>query len=474
MIILISWPVIAVILGLYGVFAAICAVIYGVQSSWTDEKVTWLKTYTVKQKWGLFALLVAIVGSVAAFVCGWIYHNGYAGTFGFIGWFILSLVAGALCSPLRLAFTGADYSMNQGCNPLVTLAQLASAVLIMAFAWVFILIAIFRKSTWRLLVGILAAVLLFFAGAACVLSIQSDQEGKAQQKAVEQMVAQQDFEGAMEAYLTMGDMDKYLETWYAQGMWYLEQGEYYKAQTTFAQLAEEYQYSDAMEQSENARYLSARKMEEGENYGGAAQSYAQLGNFRDAQLRYPQCCYLEGKAQMEDGSFDKAITWFEKAGGYEDAKQLLLYNQIRVQAVEDLAEAEELLRQLPRDFLDVDVMLAGIETYRAWGGTYTFKKATGHGVSEYDYAVLRLVYEQPHWPKIPKLTWEVTLCANGRRGSEYDSNGQMPEGKSFIFTSGSDPYWSDFTITKKEIKVEKYSKSSYNIVTKETYIFKAE
>ena len=165
MILIISWPVVLFLVGIWAVLSAICAVIYGIQSSWDDEKVKWLRTFTIKQKWGLFALLMGIFGSVAAFICSFIYHIPILGLFSSLSWVAFSLVAAYLCSPLK-------WNWGSAVNVLGVIASLASLVVVVAFSWIFILIALFRKSTWRLYVGIVLALLVIMATMLCVGAYQ--------------------------------------------------------------------------------------------------------------------------------------------------------------------------------------------------------------------------------------------------------------------------------------------------------------
>lgn len=104
MIIIIGLPVIVVGLIIWALFTAVCAAIFGIQNSWADDRVEWLKVYTVKQKWGLFAVLLAWMASVAAVIYSFFYHTGGLGTAGIIGWVITSLIAAYTCSPLQVAF----------------------------------------------------------------------------------------------------------------------------------------------------------------------------------------------------------------------------------------------------------------------------------------------------------------------------------------------------------------------------------
>lgn len=235
-IIVIGWPIIAVALGIWAVFGVASSIIYGIQNSWDEDKAAWLKTYTVKQKWGLFALLMAWMGSVAAVVYAFFYHTGGIGAAGMLGWVITSLVAAHLCSPLQLAFADGW----KGCHPLLSIARLVSLLLIMVFSWVFILIAIFRKATRRLYVGILATTFAIMALVACGTVGYLFMERNAQLTAAEEQIAAGNHEEAMRIYYDMGEQEKYLETWYAHGMHNLEQGEYHAAKALLAQLAEEY------------------------------------------------------------------------------------------------------------------------------------------------------------------------------------------------------------------------------------------
>ena len=93
MIIILSWPFLLFIVGVWVAFSVLGAVLHGIQNSWDDDRVKWLKTFTAKQKWGLFALLLTILGGAVAFGCGIVYHEPISGVFGFLGVLIASVVA---------------------------------------------------------------------------------------------------------------------------------------------------------------------------------------------------------------------------------------------------------------------------------------------------------------------------------------------------------------------------------------------
>lgn len=52
MIIILSWPFQLFLVGVWVAFSVLGAVLYGIQNSWDDDRVKWLKTFTAKQKWG--------------------------------------------------------------------------------------------------------------------------------------------------------------------------------------------------------------------------------------------------------------------------------------------------------------------------------------------------------------------------------------------------------------------------------------
>lgn len=470
MIILVSWPVLAVLAGAWALLAVIGSIIYGIQNSWDEEKVAWLKTFSVKQKWGLFALLLGILGSVGAFIAAIIYHNSLMGVLGFVGWLITSFVAAYICSPMRLVFTG-EGAPNIGCGPLAAVAMLASAVLIMAFSWVFVLIAIFRKATWRLFVGILAAVLLFFVGVYFALTISENIELKNRYAKAESLVAAGDYDAAAEMYLNLNEQELYLQTCYARALWNLEQGNYHDAKTEFLSLAEEHSYRDCAEMWQKTCYQQALQYEAEANYSAAAGAFDDVLDYLDAGERYQRCCYLVG-LRLTDyhySTWDDVVSWFEKAGDYEDAPQLVIYYQALMLGHEELAAAEELLLQLPRDYRDVDTMLTAIETYRDWGGSYVLKSANGKAADKFESAKLVLVYTQ--WSVYgPELEWKVVL-AKGNRDDEIHNDGEMPEKGTLKFTYEMEGWYVyDFQVTKQKLKLT-YDEIKYGSHTVTTFEF---
>lgn len=469
MIILISWPLLAFLAGFWVVIAVIGSILYGIQNSWSDEKVAWLRPFTVKQKWGLFALLLGIFGSVAAVICGFIYHKGLVTLLGCCGWIITSLWAANSCSPMKMVFSGEGEAI--GCGPLASVSIVASTVLIMAFSWIFVLIAIFRKSTWRLLVGILLAVLVFFACVFGVLTMQENRALKARYTAAENLVTEKDFDAAAEIYKNLGEEELYWKTRYDGAVWAWEQGEYYDATQRFAALDAEHPGTDAQEQIRKIYYQWGQEAEAAGNYVSAANSYSDILDYLDAKERYQYCCYMEASqiTQMYYGSWDNYVQWYEKAGDYEDAPQLAIYYRALIAANEDLASAEELLRRLPRDYKDVDVMLTALETYRDWNGSYTLKESKGKDPELYTGANLVLVYKL-YSNQDPQLEWKVDLTKGNRSNSHY-SEGAMPEKGTLKFKSGvEDSFWYDFVITKKRIKLDYQRIASYGS-SETTFVF---
>ena len=464
MILIISWPVILLCVGVWAVFSAICAVLYGIQNSWDDEKVKWLKPFTVKQKWGLFGLLLAIFGGVGAFLYGWFYHNAFAGTFGFFGAITASVFAARFCSPLK-------WDWQSAAHPLGVISSLASLLLVTAFAWIFILIAIFRKSTWRLYVGIVTGIAVFIASAIGGLAIYENIERNNTLKKAENYIAAAEYEKALDIYQNLDATELYLQTQYDYGKWLLAQGEYFDAKEIFAELSQVNNYKDSGEQFLRVNYLWAKDYEEKGNLEAAANVYAQIPDYEDAAERYQDCCYVSGCKNAEElAGWADAVEWFQKAGSYKDAPQLAIYYQARILGQKNLMEAEALLLQLPRDFQDVDTMLTAIEMYRDWGGEYTLTKAEGKDPKNYTKAELVLVYHRLSFPADAHVKWKVIVSMGGREFSYY-SDGEMPQKGVLRFESGSD-YQDIFEITQKKMKyVKREPYGSYTDDKKESRYF---
>ena len=467
MIIIIGMPVIILGVIIWAVFTAVCAAIFGIQNSWAEDRVEWLKVYTVKQKWGLFAVLLAWMASVAAVIYSFFYHTGGLGTAGMIGWVITSLIAAYTCSPLQVAFLDGW----KGCHPVLSLARFISFLLIMAVSWIFLLLAIFRKATWRLYVGIVAAlfgIMICVTGGVVGYLLVSRNN---QMNTAAEAASTGNYEDAMAIYYGLDEQELLLETWYAYGMDKLNQGDYFSANRLFAELDAEYQYADAAEQARNALYTWAKEEEEAGNYPGASIRYGEVGNYKDAAAGYQRCCDLEGCRQMADTYFDKAAEWFAQAGDYEDARILGIYCQARILAGDNLMAAEELLLLLPREFRDVDTMLTAIETYRSWPGRYALKESSGQNPRSYTEAILTLVYEQQWIEEVPTMEWEVALVVAGK-ATEYGSEGVIPEWGTLKFTTGTEEHWNEFSVTEKRITVVNVEiDSKYGWRSERTYVF---
>ena len=131
-----------------------------------------------------------------------------------------------------------------------------------------------------------------------------------------------------------------------------------------------------------------------------------------------------------------------------------------------------MLRQLPRDFLEVDMLLSAIEQHGDMCGGYTLKTASGDDPSNYSSAYVTLMYEQVIPEKTPTLEFEVKLVI-AKKGIGYDSKGVMPINGVLKFTDGS-TYQKKFEVTKKTVKVveiEPYSGSYTKDKKENRYVF---
>ena len=449
-----GWPLIALILGIAILCVGICSVLFGVASTWKGKDIVWLKRYSIKQKWGLFALLLGIFSSIGSFVYGFIENNGLFGTLGLLLWIALSLIAAYLCSPLRLSLTGDDMPRGGGNGPIGTFIRLVSLLLIMAFSWIFVLIAIFYKSTWRLFLGIIATFLALIAIGVC---IAAHHIGGFDELFKKPLSAEE-------------ELELELSTLYNEALEYLESGNYYKAETIFKSLAEK-QYSDSARMYQKSNYLSALQSEEGGDYRIASNAYLRAGDYEDAQTGYKRVNYLYGCKLIDEVKFADAIEWLEKASDYPGANELITYAQARELAKNDLLSAKEFLSSLPRDLRDVETMLNAIESYKDWYCVYKLKDKTGDKLEDYTRAELVLTYKQ-RLGKECELEWKVRLY-KGEKYTSYDTDGQMPVDGVLSFTDGILDYdWRTFEITQNEMQISMFKiNSKYNWRFESHYTF---
>ena len=456
-IVLIGWPLFFLIVGAITTFVGACSVIYGVQSTFKNE-IPWLKPFTPKQKWGLFALLVGILSSIASFVYGFVESDGFFGTVGLLVWIVLSLVAAYLCSPMRMSLTGEDAPIKGGRGPFSTMMRLTSLLLIMAFSWIFVLLAIFRKATWKLFVGIILFVLLaIFVG----LSILANQVGGWKKLFEKPLTAEEQLE-----------ID--LSTKYADGLLAIDEADYNKAITIFKELMRDHDYMDAEEQYLKAHYLYAKAFEAANDYRAAANHYDNAGDYVDAKVSYYRVCYLFGCDFIDSRKYTDAIEWLTKSNGYENSSSLITYCEAVELAKDDLLTAEAKLLTIDASIRDVSTMLTAIDTYRAWCKSYVLESKSGDKLEEYTKATLILTYTQPVIGE-STLQWVVRLERTAG-ASSYKAKDEMPSDGSLNFTYGTLDYsWKVFEITEDTLKVSMFeTDSKYGWEFASHYVFVAE
>lgn len=137
-------------------------------------------------------------------------------------------------------------------------------------------------------------------------------------------------------------------------------------------------------------------------------------------------------------------------------------------------KAESLLRELPRDFLDVDIMLSAIEKYRDLGGTYTLKTSSGKEVQNYTKVTVALVYHRIDFPADAHIKWKVNIPPSRYR--TYYSDGEMPKNGVLKFEDGSTDIYK-FEITQNRVnltRLEEYSFGKLTDYKESKYVFEKE
>lgn len=101
-----------------------------------------------------------------------------------------------------------------------------------------------------------------------------------------------------------------------------KKGEYAAALEIYRSLGD---YADSKKMAEiaaqKADYAEAEVHIAAEEYELALPLYEGLGMYADSPLKAIDCRYRQGLKEMEAGNYEKAVSWLETVGNYEDAQE---------------------------------------------------------------------------------------------------------------------------------------------------------
>ncbi len=95
---------------------------------------------------------------------------------------------------------------------------------------------------------------------------------------------------------------------------------YAEAAEVFAELGD---YSDAQDKAVECRYNHACSLETEKKYTEAKAIFSSLGNYEDSVAKTNSCAYNEALAVLEAGNFDEAATLFEQLKDYADSATMI-------------------------------------------------------------------------------------------------------------------------------------------------------
>lgn len=111
------------------------------------------------------------------------------------------------------------------------------------------------------------------------------------------------------------------ESKYAKAQAHMNNKEYQLAAEVYADLGE---YEDAQSQLSLAKYSYAGQLEEQGKFDAAKKIYIELGNYEDSIARASSCTYNLANAALEAEKFDEAKAMFESVPDYADSKTQVL------------------------------------------------------------------------------------------------------------------------------------------------------
>lgn len=111
------------------------------------------------------------------------------------------------------------------------------------------------------------------------------------------------------------------ESKYAKAQAHMNNKEYRLAAEVYADLGE---YEDAQSQLSLAKYSYAGQLEEQGKFDAAKKIYIELGNYEDSIARASSCTYNLANAALEAEKFDEAKAMFESVPDYADSKTQVL------------------------------------------------------------------------------------------------------------------------------------------------------
>ncbi len=145
-------------------------------------------------------------------------------------------------------------------------------------------------------------------------------------KAAEQLLAEQDYEGAASAFTALGDYqdsaERVTDAKYRAAEQLVAEQDYEGAIAAFTALGD---YQDSAERATDAKYRAAEQLVAEQDYEGAIAAFTALGNYQDSAER----AYEIAEQLLAEQDYDGAAAAFMKLRGYRDSTERAVYCDIK-------------------------------------------------------------------------------------------------------------------------------------------------
>lgn len=244
------------------------------------------------------------------------------------------------------------------------------------------------------------------------------------------------------------------------------------------------------------KYQSALSLMEAGDYDNAILAFNELDDEKYSEI-IKECYYLEGESLFTKGNYTDAISSFEKAGDFKDAKEKIEdtknerlhkdvitylrsgkyyqaepliqelrnkgfqfsgdeeteieYMRVIKKGAQSLSEAVEILKTLPQEYKNVSTLLQEAEELLKYEGTYkTSGTSEDYGYTDdeenydVDFQIKFCLDEKEDF--LARVWLSHTMVHNKEKGWDYEENGlpwrfPLSEGKHLVQKIGNDYYF---------------------------------
>lgn len=176
------------------------------------------------------------------------------------------------------------------------------------------------KTIKATIVAVIAAVLVLITVTAASAGLS---KSNTYNRAVEYLNDNK-FALAISTFRKLGDYkdskDMITEARYRNGLFELEEKNYYEAKEIFVEIAG---YKDSLQMVHESDYLRALQYKEKASYLPAANIFKNIAEYKDSKDLQKECEYLGALKELDSGDYEEALELFGNLSGYKDADKYL-------------------------------------------------------------------------------------------------------------------------------------------------------